>query len=54
MINGTPGLLMRHPMAGDGIYAFDIVRERIQRIFIVRNPDKLRWFLGHAGLLAET
>jgi RNA polymerase sigma-70 factor (ECF subfamily) len=46
-INGTPGLLMRHPLAGDGIYAFDIVRDRIQRIFVVRNPDKLRWFLGH-------
>ena len=44
-INGTPGLLLRHPLAGTGAYSFDIVDGRIRAIYIVRNPDKLRGFL---------
>jgi RNA polymerase sigma-70 factor (ECF subfamily) len=44
-VNGTPGLLMRHPLAGDGAYSFDIVDGRIRAIYVVRNPDKLRGFL---------
>jgi RNA polymerase sigma-70 factor (ECF subfamily) len=47
MVNGTPGLLLRHPVAGDGTYSFDIVDGRIRTIYIVRNPDKLRGFLEH-------
>jgi RNA polymerase sigma-70 factor (ECF subfamily) len=46
-INGTPGLLLRHPMAGTGTYSFDIADGRIRAIYIVRNPDKLRAFLEH-------
>jgi RNA polymerase sigma-70 factor, ECF subfamily len=46
-INGTPGLLMRHPVAGSGTYSFDIVDGRIRAIYIMRNPDKLRGFLEH-------
>ena len=46
-INGTPGLLMRHPIAGDGTYSFDIEDGRIRAIYVVRNPDKLRGFLEH-------
>ena len=46
-INGTPGLLLRHPIAGTGTYSFDIVDGRIRAIYIVRNPDKLRGFLEH-------
>jgi RNA polymerase sigma-70 factor, ECF subfamily len=46
-VNGTPGLLMRHPLAGTGTYSFDIVDGRIRAIYIVRNPDKLRGFLEH-------
>ena len=46
-INGEPGLLLRHPLAGDGTYSFDIVGGRIRAIYIVRNPDKLRGFLEH-------
>jgi RNA polymerase sigma-70 factor, ECF subfamily len=46
-INGTPGLLMRHPLAGTGTYSFDIVDGRIRTIYVVRNPDKLRGFLEH-------
>ena len=44
-INGTPGLLMRHPLAGDGTYSFEIADGRIRAVLIVRNPDKLRTFL---------
>jgi RNA polymerase sigma-70 factor (ECF subfamily) len=44
-INGTPGLLLRHPLAGDSAYAFDIVDGKVRAVLIVRNPDKLRAFL---------
>src|SRR3954466_11300504 len=46
-INGAPGLLMRHPISGDGAYSFDIADGRIRSIYVVRNPDKLRGFLEH-------
>jgi RNA polymerase sigma-70 factor (ECF subfamily) len=46
-VNGTPGLLLRHPIAGDGAYSFDIVDGRIRAIYVMRNPDKLRRFLEH-------
>jgi RNA polymerase sigma-70 factor (ECF subfamily) len=45
-INGAPGLLMRHPILGYGTYSFDIADGRIRAIYVVRNPDKLRGFLG--------
>ncbi len=45
MVNGTPGLLLRHPIAGTGAYSFDIVDGRIRTVYVVRNPDKLRAFL---------
>jgi RNA polymerase sigma-70 factor, ECF subfamily len=45
MINGAPGLLLRHPIAGNGTYSFDIADGRIRAIYVVRNPDKLRGFL---------
>jgi RNA polymerase sigma-70 factor (ECF subfamily) len=44
-INGAPGLLVRHPVVGNGTYTFEIVDGRIRAIYIVRNPDKLRRFL---------
>src|SRR6476619_2288365 len=46
-VNGLPGLLMRHPLAGTGTYSFDIVDDRIRAIYVMRNPDKLRGFLEH-------
>jgi RNA polymerase sigma-70 factor (ECF subfamily) len=45
-INGAPGLLMRHPISGNGTYSFEIVDGRIKAIYVVRNPDKLRGFLN--------
>jgi RNA polymerase sigma-70 factor (ECF subfamily) len=47
-VNGTPGLLLRHPIAGDGTYSFDIAGGRIRAIYIMRNPDKLRRFIERA------
>ena len=47
-INGAPGLLMRHLIAGNGTYSFDIVGGRIRAIYVMRNPDKLRGFLERA------
>ena len=44
-INGAPGLLMRHPLSGNGTYSFEIVDGRIRTVYVVRNPDKLRGFL---------
>ena len=44
-INGAPGLLVRHPITGNGTYSFDIADGRIRGIYVVRNPDKLRGFL---------
>jgi RNA polymerase sigma-70 factor (ECF subfamily) len=46
-INGAPGLLLRHPIVGNGTYSFDIADGRIRAIYVVRNPDKLRGFLEH-------
>jgi RNA polymerase sigma-70 factor (ECF subfamily) len=45
-INGAPGLLLQHPLAGPGTYSFDIVDGRIRAVYVVRNPDKLRGFLA--------
>jgi len=46
-INAAPGLLLRHPIIGNGTYSFDIADGRIRAIYVVRNPDKLRGFLEH-------
>ena len=43
-INGAPGLVIRHPISGDGTYSFDIDGDRIRAIYVMRNPDKLRGF----------
>ena len=46
-INGAPGLLIRHPLSGDGTYSFDIEEGRIRTVYVMRNPDKLRAFIEH-------
>jgi len=46
-INGAPGLLIRHPLSGDGTYSFDIEEGRIRAVYVMRNPDKLRAFIEH-------
>jgi RNA polymerase sigma-70 factor (ECF subfamily) len=41
-VNGRPGLVAIHEGAPVAVYAFGIVDGLIQRIWAVRNPDKLR------------
>jgi RNA polymerase sigma-70 factor, ECF subfamily len=49
MINGAPGLLVRHPISGNATCSFDITGGRIRGIYVVRDAEKLRRFLEHAN-----
>jgi len=49
-VNGQPGLVARHGDVVVAVAAFDVVDDRITRIWVVRNPEKLRsWTDGSAG-----
>ncbi|MBF6300737.1 RNA polymerase sigma factor SigJ [Nocardia amamiensis] len=41
-VNGRPGLVIQMNRTTTSVVAFDIAGDRIQRIWAVRNPDKLR------------
>jgi RNA polymerase sigma-70 factor (ECF subfamily) len=41
-LNGGPGLWVSDPVFGDAALAFDVVDQRVRRIWIVNAPDKLR------------
>src|SRR3954464_11117291 len=41
-VNGQPGLVAQVDGATVTVYAFDVVDDRIKRIWAVRNPEKLR------------
>ncbi|MFE0105301.1 RNA polymerase sigma factor SigJ [Streptomyces sp. NPDC059009] len=41
-VNGQPGLVLRLDGATSSVLAFDVVDDRIEHIWAVRNPDKLR------------
>lgn len=44
VVNGQPGLMLVHDGVIAAVFAFDVVGDRIKRIWAVRNPDKLgRW-----------
>ncbi|MGV0809630.1 RNA polymerase sigma factor SigJ [Mycolicibacterium setense] len=44
VVNGQPGLVLVHDRVIAAVFAFDVVGDRIKRIWAVRNPDKLgRW-----------
>lgn len=46
-VNGQPGLVAEHEGVAATVFAFDIQGSRIQRVWAVRNPDKLRsWNLN--------
>jgi RNA polymerase sigma-70 factor (ECF subfamily) len=45
-VNGQPGLVATHEGAIVAVYAFEIVEDLIHRIWVVRNPDKLRLWTG--------
>jgi len=41
-VNGRPGLVAEHDGITVTVFAFDVTDGRISRIWVVRNPDKLR------------
>jgi RNA polymerase sigma-70 factor (ECF subfamily) len=41
-VNGQPGLVAVHHGAVSTVFAFDIVADKISRIWAIRNPEKLR------------
>jgi len=46
-VNGRPGLVSRHEGAIVTVFAFDVADGRVTRIWVVRNPEKLRaWTTG--------
>jgi RNA polymerase sigma-70 factor, ECF subfamily len=46
-VNGRPGLVAEQDGATVTVFAFEIAGERIRRIWVVRNPEKLRhWTTG--------
>ena len=45
-VNGQPGLIGRQRGAIVTVFAFDTANDKITRIWIIRNPDKLRPWAG--------
>ncbi len=46
-VNGQPGLVARQDGRTVTVFAFDVAADRITRIWVVRNPEKLRqWAEG--------
>jgi hypothetical protein len=41
-VNGQPGLVAQHDGVTVAVMAFDVAGDRITRIWVVGNPDKLR------------
>jgi RNA polymerase sigma-70 factor (ECF subfamily) len=41
-VNGQPGLVAEHDGRIETVFAFEVTDDRIKRIWVVRNPDKLR------------
>jgi RNA polymerase sigma-70 factor (ECF subfamily) len=45
-VNGEPGPVAVHEGTTVGVYAFEVAEGRIQSIWIVLNPEKLRTWKG--------
>ncbi|CAL9667164.1 RNA polymerase sigma factor SigJ [Streptomyces sp. enrichment culture] len=45
-VNGVPGLVARHAGAVATVAAFEVTEGRVTRIWAVRNPEKLRPWVG--------
>ncbi|MEU8634064.1 RNA polymerase sigma factor SigJ [Amycolatopsis sp. NPDC048633] len=45
-VNGRPGLVARQDGVVVTVFAFDVAGDRIQHIWVVRNPEKLRSWTG--------
>jgi RNA polymerase sigma-70 factor (ECF subfamily) len=48
MVNGQPGLAMQQGGVTVTVLAFDIGADGIKRIWAIRNPDKLRYWVDAA------
>jgi RNA polymerase sigma factor (sigma-70 family) len=49
-VNGRPGLIARQDGVTVSVYAFQITGDRVTRLWIIRNPEKLRlWTDGPVG-----
>jgi RNA polymerase sigma factor (sigma-70 family) len=46
-VNGQPGLVAQQDGVTVTVFAFDVAGDRITRIWVVRNPDKLRPWTAH-------
>jgi hypothetical protein len=44
---------VRHPIDGNATCSFDIRDGAIHAIYVVRDADKLRWFLEHLHLTPD-
>lgn len=42
MVNGQPGLVLHMHGTTEAVMAFDVVGDRVERLWAVRNPEKLR------------
>lgn len=42
-VNGGPGLIFRRAGALHSVFAFAVAGDRIARVYVIRNPDKLRF-----------
>jgi RNA polymerase sigma factor (sigma-70 family) len=50
MVNGQPGLVAEQDGVTVTVFAFDVAGDRIRHIWVVRNPEKLRyWTTGRKG-----
>ncbi|QRP48986.1 hypothetical protein [Amycolatopsis sp. FDAARGOS 1241] len=50
-VNGQPGLVIEHNGSTVTVLAFDLADDRIKRIRVIRNPEKLRpWTANLAGM----
>jgi RNA polymerase sigma-70 factor (ECF subfamily) len=45
-VNGQPGLVAQQDGVTVTVFAFDVARDRIKHIWVVRNPEKLRPWTG--------
>ena len=41
-VNGGPALLIRTAGAPDSVFQVDVLDGRIQAVYVIRNPDKLK------------
>jgi RNA polymerase sigma-70 factor (ECF subfamily) len=49
-VNGQPGLVAQLAGVTVSVYAFEVVEDRVKRIWVVLNPAKLRLFSGGGKL----